>query len=79
MESAQAAPSAAESLQAAFTRVGERVGPTVVSISTEQIERVRRYFRRHPFFGRGSDPFEEFFRQFHGGVPEQEFRRFGLG
>jgi serine protease Do len=69
----------AESLQAAFIRIGQQVGPAVVSISTEQIEQVRRYFRVHPFFGPGGDPFEEFFRQFYGDIPQQEFRRFGLG
>ncbi|MBI4342812.1 MAG: Do family serine endopeptidase, partial [Candidatus Omnitrophica bacterium] len=76
--SAQAAvPSEAESLQAAFGQIAQRVGPAVVSISTEQIERVRQYFRVHPFFG--DEPFEEFFRQFYGDMPEREFRRFGLG
>ena len=74
---AQAAPSEAESLQGAFVRIGQQVGPAVVSISTEQIERVRQYFRVHPFFG--EEPFEDFFRQFYGEVPEREFKRFGLG
>jgi len=70
----------AEGLQAAFVRIGQQVGPAVVSISTEQIEQVRQYFRVHPFFGPGGgDPFEDFFRQFQGDVPQQEFRRFGLG
>ncbi len=85
--SAQAAPGEAESLQAAFIRIGQQVGPSVVSISTEQIERVRNYYQRHPFFGfqgpgggGGDDPFEEFFRQFQGeGPPAREFHRFGLG
>jgi serine protease Do len=79
---AQAATSEAESLQGAFIRVAQQVGPAVVSISTEQIERVRQYFRaipRSPFFGGGEDPFEDFFRQFYGDAPEQQFRRFGLG
>lgn len=77
---AQAAPGEAEGLQASFIRIAKEVGPSVVSISTEQVERVRQYFRVHPFFGfgpEGEDPFEEFFRQFEG--PGQEFRRFGLG
>ncbi len=74
--------SEAETLEQAFTRVGEQVGPAVVSISTEQIEQVQRYFRVHPFFG--DEPFDEFFREFFGQVPGQqgqgqEFRRFGLG
>ncbi len=78
-----------ESLQAAFVRIGQTVGPAVVGISTEQIERVRQYFRAHPFFngpGGTGDPFEEFFRQFYGDQggpgaagPEREFHRFGLG
>ena len=75
--SAQAAPSEAESLQAAFIRIGEQVGPGVVSISTEQIERVKRYFRVHPFMG--DRQFDEFFRNFYGDAPDQELRRFGLG
>ena len=84
--SAQPAPagSVAESLEQDFIRVADRVGPAVVSISTEQIEQVQRYFRGHPFFGQ--DPFEEFFRDFFGeeypGAPGgrlQEFKRFGLG
>jgi serine protease Do len=74
---------AAESLQLAFVQIAETVGPAVVSISTEQIEQVQRYFRVHPFFGSGPEPFEDFFREFFGEVPSagpnQEFRRFGLG
>ncbi|MBI3321629.1 MAG: Do family serine endopeptidase [Candidatus Omnitrophica bacterium] len=78
ISSAQAAPgSEAETLQSAFIRISQQVGPAVVSISTEQLERVKQYFRVHPFFG--NEPFEDFFRQFYGDVPEQEFRRFGLG
>ncbi|MBI2495677.1 MAG: trypsin-like peptidase domain-containing protein, partial [Candidatus Omnitrophica bacterium] len=79
-EVSQAAPSEAESLQSAFIRIGQQVGPAVVSISTEQIERVKQYFRVHPFFGGpGEEPFEDFFRQFYGDVPDRELRRFGLG
>jgi len=69
----------AETLQTAFTRIAEQIGPSVVSIATEQIERVRQYFRVHPFFGPQGDPFEEFFRQFYGDTPQREFKRFGLG
>ena len=76
--SAQAASlGEAEGLQGAFQRIAQQAGPAVVSISTEQIERVRQYFRFHPFFG--DEPFEDFFRQFYGDQPEREFRRFGLG
>ena len=77
--SAQTSSNEAEGLQAAFIRIGQQVGPAVVSISTEQIEQVRRYFRVHPFMGPGGDPFEDFFRQFYGDATPQEFRRFGLG
>ena len=75
--SAQAAPSEAETLQSAFVRISQQVGPAVVSISTEQIERVKQYFRGQPFFG--DQPFEDFFRQFYGDMPERESKRFGLG
>ena len=76
--SAQAAvPGEAEGLQNAFNRIYQQVGPAVVSISTEQIERVKQYYRVHPFFG--EEPFDEFFRQFYGDAPDREMRRFGLG
>jgi len=79
LAAAQSTPALTE-LERAFVRISERVGPAVVSISTEQIERVRQYHRVHPFFGFGDDPFEDLFRQFHGPeAPFQEFRRFGLG
>jgi serine protease Do len=73
-------PKEPESLQDAFIRIAKDVGPAVVSISTEQIERVRQYMRgipRSPFMG--EDPFEDLFRQFYGDGQEQQFRRFGLG
>ena len=79
---AQAASNEAETLQSAFIRISQQVGPSVVSVSTEQIERVKDYFQRHQFFGPGSggeSPFDDFFRQFYGEVPEHEFKRFGLG
>ena len=66
-----------EALQTAFMRIAEQVGPAVVSISTEQVERMRQQRRVHPFLG--DDQFDEFFRQFYGDAPEREFRRFGLG
>ena len=76
--SAQAASNEAEALQASFSHIAQQAGPAVVSISTEQIEHVRSYFdRNRPFFG--ESPFEDFFRQFYGDVPEQGSRRFGLG
>ena len=75
MDAAQAASPEAEALQAAFIRIGRQVGPAVVSVSTEQPERVREFLRGHPFFG-GDEPFEEFFRQFQG-VPDRP--QFSLG
>ena len=82
LPAAQAAAGEADSLQNAFTRIAQQVGPAVVSISTEQVERVRQYFRGFPRFGAnpgGEEPFEDFFRQFYGEGPQQEFKRFGLG
>ncbi len=70
--------SLAESMEQAFVQVSEDVGPAVVSISTEQIEQVQRYYKVHPFFG-GDQPFDEFFHEFFGDVPQREFKRFGLG
>ncbi len=81
----EAAPlDAAEQLQGRFVEVAKKVGPAVVSISTEVTERVR--IRRHPF-GRHSpfsdfeeDLFERFFRDFFGDEPmDREFKRRGLG
>ncbi len=75
-----AALSEPESLQAAFVRIARQVGPSVVSISTEQIEAVQNYHRRNPFFGFGGDSqFDEFFRQFEGAQPQPDMRRLGLG
>lgn len=79
--SAQAAPQSlttAQSLEQGFVRIAQEAGPAVVSISTEQIEQVQRYFKGHPFFGQ--EPFDDFFRDFFGGEGQrQEFKRFGLG
>ena len=74
---AQASSIAEALLKEPFVRVAKQVGPAVVSISTEQIEQVQRYFRGHPFMG--DDPFEQFFQEFFGEAPNQEFKRFGLG
>ena len=80
MSSAQAAATEAQTLQEAFVRIGQQVGPAVVSISTEHMEQVKQYFRVYPFFGGGAeDQLDEFFRQFYGEAPDRELRRFGLG
>jgi len=77
VQAAQWDAGSADALQQAFVRVAQKVGPAVVSISTEQIEQVQRYYRGHPFFG--NEPFDEFFREFFGEMPQREFKRFGLG
>ncbi len=61
----------------AVQAVAEEVGPTVVSIKTVNIQRFRnRMFSRDPMY----DEFlREFFKDFFGELPEQEFRRSGLG
>ena len=76
-------PDAAEQLQQRFIEIGKRVGPAVVSISTETTERVS--MRRSPlgggspFPGFEDDLFERFFRDFYGDVPQREFKQRGLG
>jgi len=69
--------------QNAFINVASKVGPAVVAISTERIHVVQgvpgRSFRPSPFGGGQGDPFEQFFREFFGGVPEREFKQRGLG
>lgn len=60
-----------------FIKVAESAGPSVVSISTERIERIgpRRFIS--PF---GEDDFfDRFFKDFFGEIPEREFKRRGLG
>ena len=77
-----AAANPARQLEGAFIDVAKRVGPAVVSISTEVTEKVR--VRRHsfgpsPFPEFEGDIFDRFFRDFFGEMPEQEFRQRGLG
>ena len=74
------APDAAEQLQIRFVEVSKKVGPAIVSISTESTERVQ--LRRR---GLGGGPefddelFDRFFRDFYGEMPEREFKQKGLG
>ena len=73
--------SPAQQLQTHFVDVANRVGPAVVSISTEMTERVpvrRKHFGRPPLRGR-DDTFDRFFRDFFGEMPEREFKQKGLG
>ncbi|MBI4335192.1 MAG: Do family serine endopeptidase [Candidatus Omnitrophica bacterium] len=70
-------------LRNAFVKVADKVGPSVVSISSERVQKVpgaqRFYFGprgKSPF---GDDFFDEFFKDFFGDVPEREYRQMGLG
>lgn len=67
----------AVSLQEAFVKVSKEVGPAVVSISTEHIERYRTQYR--PFSHFQDDFFNEFFKDFFMSGPEREYKRVGLG
>jgi len=67
----QAATSAPQDFQMAFTEVAESVNPAVVQIRAEKVVERRM---RNPFEG---TPFEEFFGG--PGGPEREFRSQGLG
>ncbi len=72
----------AKQLEGAFIEVAGRVGPAVVSISTEVTEkgRARRYsFGGGSPFGFEDDIFDRFFQDFFGEMPQQEFRQRGLG
>ena len=73
----------ARQLESQFVEVAKRVGPAVVSISTEVTERVQ--IRRHSFGGGApfsefdEDLFDRFFSDFFGQLPEREFKHRGLG
>jgi len=66
-------------METAIEKVAEKVGPAVVSISTEQTERIgfRRYYFGFPFDE--DDPFSRFFEDFFGQLPEREYKKMGLG
>ncbi len=80
-EPAAAALSAAEEIQQHFVDVAKRVGPAVVSISTEVTEKVQmRRGGTSPFSQfEGADPFNQFFEDFFGQMPQREFKQKGLG
>jgi serine protease Do len=74
--------------EGAIERVASSVGNAVVSISTEQNEKMggKRYFFRspnggNPFGGNSSNDefFRKFFDDFFGDMPEREYKRIGLG
>jgi serine protease Do len=61
----------------AFMKIAEEVGPTVVSVSTEYITKVRSEIYYSPF---GYDNFfNRFFNDFFRDTPERELRQWGLG
>ena len=62
-------------VQTAFVKVAGEVGPAVVSISTERVQRINGRRSHSPS---GDEFFDEFFRQFFG-VPEQGRKQYGLG
>lgn len=73
-------------LRTAFVKVADIVGPSVVSISAERVQKapgVKRYYfgpkgprGQNPF---GDDLFDDFFKDFFGDIPEREYRQMGLG
>ncbi len=70
-----------QALENSFVAVAKKVGPAVISISTERTEKVggpRTYFR---FFGDDELEryFEDFFRDFFGEIPKREYKQRGLG
>ncbi|MCM8781896.1 MAG: Do family serine endopeptidase [Candidatus Omnitrophica bacterium] len=71
-------------LKNAFVKVADKVGPAVVSISSERVDKVPGMTRRF-YFGPGAkdffgdDFFDKFFEDFFGEMPEREYRQIGLG
>lgn len=70
-------------IEDAVIKVASLTGKAVVSISTEQTQKMggRKVFRAQPFgspFG-DDDNFRKFFDDFFGQMPEREFKRRGLG
>ncbi len=70
--------SVAQQVEAQFVEVGRRVGPAVVSISTEITEHVR-VRRRTPVPEFEGDIFDRFFQDFFGDLPDRELKKRGLG
>ncbi len=70
--------SIAQGLENSFIRVAETVGPAVVSISTE---RTSRRAGHYSFFGDDQLDryFDDFFRDFFGEIPQEEYQQKGLG
>lgn len=66
------------SLESVFVKVAEKIGPAVVSITSERTETLgsREYFFSP--FGR-DDFFDQFFKEFFGEIPKRKYRSLGLG
>jgi len=71
-------PSGYASFETAVEEVAKNIGPTVVSILTEQTIQTgyRNPFRHFPF---QDDILRHFFEDFYGGLPQSQFKRSGLG
>ncbi len=63
-----------------FADLVEKLKPSVVNISTTSVVKPRGFEgnRQGSPYGQ-NDPFEEFFKKFFEGTPQQEFKRQGLG
>lgn len=66
----------AKQLESAFIQVADKIGPAVVSISTVHTQKFSRR-GMSPF--ENDDTFRQFFKDFFGDMPEQEFQQRGLG
>jgi len=67
-------------LEKSTTEVAAVAGKSVVSISSEVKEKANgRFYFGSPFGDSEDDPFQNFFEDFFGGLPERESRRLGLG
>ncbi len=70
----------ASALEKATIEVASKTGKSVVSISSTVKEKIgNQFYFGTPFGGSESDPFQEFFQEFFGNMPEREQKRFGLG
>ncbi|MGH7807950.1 MAG: trypsin-like peptidase domain-containing protein, partial [Thermodesulfobacteriota bacterium] len=62
-----------------FSSLVQKLKPSVVNISTTSMIHQRGFSFKSPFGGRENDPFEDFFKQFFGDIPQREFKQRGLG
>ncbi|MBK7143199.1 MAG: DegQ family serine endoprotease [bacterium] len=67
-------------LNEAFIQIAKEVTPSVVTVSTEKVVKMRGIGGLNPNFGMFNDPFEQFFNMPKGNQsPQQEQRQQGLG